>query len=152
MPLVRDVMTTDVLTFRPDQGVREAATALAERGVDAGPVVDEHGRVVGMLSTSDLIVQESQLHLPTTIAIFGTIIELPWEKRRFDEDVHKALASTVLELMKPGAVTVGPDEEVQHAASLMHTHDVSRLPVVEDGRLVGIIARNDVLRAFAQGT
>jgi CBS domain-containing protein len=151
MPLVRDVMTTDVLSFRPDQSVREAAAALAARHVDGAPVVDASGAVVGMLSTGDLIVQDSQLHLPTTIAIFGALIELPWERRRFDDEVHKALASTVEELMERDPVTIAPDVEVQEAASVMHTRDVSRLPVVQDGTLVGIIARADVLRAFAQG-
>lgn len=145
---VRDVMTTDVLSFGPDDDVIEAMQRLVDRGVDAGPVVDAGGAVVGMLSTSDLIVQESRLHLPTVINLLGATIELPGQKRRFDEDVEKALGSTVAEVMHDDPVTCGPADTVETAATLMHEHDVSRLPVVDGGSMVGIVARNDILRAI----
>ena len=74
---VSNVMTTDVLTFRPDDNVGEAMSRLVDRGVDGAPVVDADGAVVGMLSTGDLIVQETELHVPTVISMFGATLELP---------------------------------------------------------------------------
>ncbi|MCU0270111.1 MAG: CBS domain-containing protein [Acidimicrobiales bacterium] len=143
---VREVMTTGVLSFTPDQNVRDAMALLLERNVDAGPVVDADGAVVGMLSTGDLILQEAELHYPTVIAFLGATLESPKEKRRFDEELAKALGATVAEVMTRDVVSIGPDETVERAATLMHDEDASRLPVVDGDRLVGIIARGDIVR------
>jgi CBS domain-containing protein len=145
------VMVTDVLTFSPDEKVSEAMPRLVEREVDAGPVVDAQGKVVGMLSASDLIVRESKLHLPTVITLLGATIEWPSEKKKFDEDLEKKLGATVEEVMDDEPVTIGEGDTIETAATSMHEHDVSRLPVVRDGQLVGIIARGDILRAIVQG-
>lgn len=149
---VGDHMTTDVLSLRPEMAVREAAEALVARGVDGAPVVDAGGKVVGLLTSTDLIVQASELHLPTVVAIFGVAFELPRSARAFDKEVHKALGNLVGDVMSAEPRTCSPDDSVQAAATAMHDHDVSRLPVVDgDGRLVGIIARGDVLKAIVAG-
>ncbi|QYG91560.1 CBS domain-containing protein [Iamia sp. SCSIO 61187] len=145
---VRDAMTTDVLTFAPDDTVEAAMRALVDRGIDAAPVVDG-GRVVGLLSTGDLIVAEGQVHVPTVFSLLGASIELPGERKRFEEDLRRALGGTVADVMTHDPHTVGPDETLEDAATLLHTHDVSRLPVVDDdGRLLGILARGDIIRAM----
>ena len=143
---VRDVMTTDVLTFSPDDTVQDATARLVERGVDGAPVV-EGGRVVGMLSTDDLLVQETSLHYPTVISLFGAYLELPSSHRRFEEDLRKAVGARVGDVMAADPVTCAPDDPLERAATLMHEHGVGRLAVVEAGRLVGIVARGDILRA-----
>jgi CBS domain-containing protein len=144
-------MSTEVVSFAPDEAVLDAAERMVETGVDAGPVVDDAGRVVGMLSTTDLIVRESRMHLPTVISILGATLELPSQKRKFDEDVEKALGSVVSEVMGDAPRTVGPDDTVETAATRMHEEDLSRLAVVDErGTLVGIIARGDILRAIVQ--
>ena len=89
------VMTTSVLTFAPDEPVIDAMGRLVEAEVDGGPVLDQDGRVVGMLSTGDLIVQESRLHFPTVISLLGGVIELPSSQRHFEEDLRKAASATV---------------------------------------------------------
>ncbi len=145
---VRDLMTTDVLTFAPTDEVRAAMQALVERGVDAAPVIDG-GKVVGLLSTGDLIVAEGQVHVPTVISLLGATIEWPGERKRFEEDLRKSLGGQVADLMTHEPYTVGTDDTLEQAATVMHTHDVSRLPVVtEDGTLVGLIARGDVIRSM----
>ena len=83
---VSEVMTTEVLTFTPDDNVGDAMRTLVDRGIDGAPVVTADGEVVGMLSTGDLIVQESRLHFPTVISLLGATLELPSSKRQFDED------------------------------------------------------------------
>ena len=146
--LVRDVMTTDVLTFDPGDKVEEATRRLLDRGVDGAPVVDADGGVVGMLSTDDLLVQETQLHYPTVFSLFGAYLELPSSHRRFEEELRRAVGSVVGDVMHRDPVTCRADDTLEVAATLMHERDASRLPVVTDGRLVGIIARGDVLRAL----
>lgn len=149
---VSTFMTRDVLSFTPDEPVPDAVASLVERGVDAAPVLDADGRVVGMLSSSDVMIQGATVHLPTIITLFGMSAELPVGAAKFDRDVHHALASTVGELMGTDPVTIGPDASMNDAATLMHDHDVSRLPVVDDsGTLVGIVARGDVMRHLVTG-
>jgi CBS domain-containing protein len=146
---VSQVMTTEVLSFAPDLDITEAMRLLVEWDVDAGPVLDD-GAVVGMLSTTDLIVQQSTLHLPTVITLLGATLEWPSSKKHFDKDVEKALGSTVGDVMNDDPVTCGPEDTVETAASLMHDQNLSRLPVVHDGVLVGLIARGDILRAIVE--
>jgi CBS domain-containing protein len=147
MPVAK-VMTTDVLTFSPDETVEAAMKTMVERNVDGAPVVDQDGKVVGMITTGDLIVQESQVHVPTVISLFGAYLELPSSHRRFEQDLRKALGGRVSDVMQTDPVTVDADDILETAATLMHDHDVSRLPVVHDGRLVGIVGRTDILRAI----
>jgi CBS domain-containing protein len=143
---VRDIMTTDVLTFGPDDGVEQAMRALLERNIDAAPVVDEKGGVVGLLSNGDLIVQESELHFPTVMTFLGGTFELG--HKHFEEELRRALGSKVSDVMSSEPLVCEDDDTIERAATIMHEHDVSRLPVVHDGRLVGIVSRNDVLRAI----
>ena len=146
---VREVMTTDVVSFTPDENVETAMKRLVERGVDAGPVVDANGEVVGMLSTGDLIVEEARVHFPTIVNFLGVNITLPFSERKLDASLEKALGATVGEVMTAKPKTVTADNTVEDAATVMHDENVSRLPVVDaDGRLVGITARGDIVRAI----
>jgi CBS domain-containing protein len=149
---VRDVMTTDVVTFEPEQNVNDAMRVLVERGVDSGPVLDD-GKIVGMLSTGDLVVEEARVHYPTIVNFLGVNVTLPFEHQKLDDSVAKALGASVGEVMTAEPLTIAPDATVEDAATLMHDHEVSRLPVVDDdGALVGIVARGDILRAIVAGT
>lgn len=148
---VSDVMTTDVVTFGPDQNVQEAMVELVARSVDAGPVVNSDGEVVGMLSTGDLIVEEARVHFPTVVNFLGVNVTWPFEHKDLDDTMAKALGASVGEVMSAEPVTIEAAASVEDAATLMHDHDLSRLPVVSDGRLVGLIARGDIVRAIVQG-
>jgi CBS domain-containing protein len=143
---VRDIMTTDVVTFRSTDDVSEAMKILVEREIDGAPVVDSDGSVVGVMTTGDLIVKHSRLHFPTVLAIFGASLEL--KPKDFDENIEKALGSKVADVMSKPAITCDADATIEDAATIMHEKRVSRLPVVEGGRLVGIVSRGDVLRGM----
>jgi len=146
---VRDVMASDVLTFAPEDNVMDAMRTMLVRDVDGAPVVNADGEVVGLLTTADLIVEEARVHLPTVITLLGAYIELPSSKKKFDHDVEKALGSTVGEVMSDAAPTLGPDDTVEYAATIMHEQGADRLPVIDDsGALVGIVARGDIVRAI----
>jgi CBS domain-containing protein len=145
---VSEWMSTDVVTFHPDENVRDAMRRLVHEDVDAGPVVDSTGTVVGMLSTGDLIVEEVALHFPTVFNFLGVDVQWPSLKHRhLDDDISKALGASVGEVMNDEPVVVAPDDTVEVAATVMHDNQVSRVPVVDGGSLVGLLSRNDILRA-----
>ena len=150
--LVRDVMTTDVLTFKPDDTVEAAARSLSERKLGGGPVVDADGVVIGLLEDDDLIVQDSRLHFPTVISVFGAYLELPSSVRHFESDLRKAVGATVADVMDHDAPTCRPDDTLETVATTLHDRNSSRLAVVDDdGRLVGVISRGDLVRAIVGG-
>lgn len=151
--LVRDVMTADVATLRPDTPIAAAADRLADGSFGAMPVVDDAGRLVGLLSDEDLIVSEARVHVPTMISFFGATITLPGSMEHFEEELHKVAGATVGEVMDDEPPTIGPDETLEELATRMHERDVSHLPVVDaDNRLLGIVARGDVVRFIARTT
>jgi CBS domain-containing protein len=149
---VTDLMVSDVTTFTTDQNVQDAMRILVTEDVDAGPVVDENGHVLGLFSTGDVIVEEARLHLPTIVNFLGVNVALPWHDKELDESVAKALGEFVGDVMTAPAITIGNDATIEDAATLMHDEKVSRLPVVNSvGRLVGLIARGDIVRAIVLG-
>ena len=148
---VDQIMTTDVVSFTPSQNVQDATNVLMDRGIDGGPVVDDQGVVVGVLSSADLIVQDTRLHIPTMISIFGATLELPSAQRHLEHDLEKALALTVDKVMDDTPITIGPSDTVESAATLMHDNNITRLPVVDgSGTLVGLVARGDILRSIVE--
>jgi CBS domain-containing protein len=150
--LVRQVMTTDVLTFRPTDTVETAARALSERRLGGAPVVDDDGMVVGLLEDDDLIVQDTRLHFPTVISVFGAYLELPSSLHRFEADLRKAVGATVSDVMDADAPTCSPDDTLETVATGLHERNASRMAVVDDdGRLVGIVSRGDLVRAIVGG-
>lgn len=151
--LVRDVMTTDVLTFRPTDSVESAARALSERRLGGAPVVDEDGLVLGLLEDDDLIVQDTRLHFPTVISVFGAYLELPSSLRHFESDLRKAVGATVADVMDADAPTCRPDDTLETVATSLHDRNSSRMAVVDDeGRLLGVVSRGDLVRAIVGRT
>ena len=148
--LVSQVMTTDVLTFRPEDKIMAAAEAMAKRSIGGAPVVDADGNVVGMLNDDDIIVEDVRLHAPTVISVLGAYLELPSSASRFDKEVRKAVGATVGDVMSDNPQTCGEDDTLEQVATVLHEHHLSRLPVVRDGKLVGIVSRGDIVKAIVQ--
>ena len=150
---VRDVMTSNVVTLHPDQPIAGAADQLAEHGYGAMPVVDNDGRLVGLLRDEDLIVTEARVHVPTFINLLGATIPLPGGMHHLDEEIHKIAGSTVGEVMDAECKTIAPDASIEDLATLMNQHDVTHVPVVDaDGKVIGIVARGDLVRFIARTT
>jgi CBS domain-containing protein len=143
---VSEIMRPPRATVRPDDAVDAAMKALVEADADAAPVVDDSGNVVGMLSNSDLIVREGRLHYPTVLSILGASIELG--HKRFERELTDALSATVADVMTSPAVQCNATDSIEDVATLMHDNDIGQIPVIDGERLVGMVARNDVLRAF----
>jgi len=150
---VRDVMTTNVVTLRPEQSFEEAADTLAEQSIGAAPVVDADGKVVGLLRDEDLIVSEANLHAPTWFNFLGAEFPMPGESKRFESELKRMTAATVAELMTTDFPTCMVDDTLGTVATKMHDADVTHMPIVDaDGKLVGIVARGDLVRRVAAET
>jgi CBS domain-containing protein len=146
-------MTKDVATLRPDLPIAAAADALAEGGYGAMPVVDDDGKLVGLLRAEDLIASEARVHVPTYLMLLGTSVPLPGSMKRFEHELRKVAGATVAEVMDDHPKTVGVDATLEDVATLMHEGDVSHVPVVDaDGRVVGLVARSDIVRFIARTT
>ncbi|HKL75515.1 MAG TPA: CBS domain-containing protein [Halanaerobiales bacterium] len=146
---VKDIMSKDVQTLAPDTSVEEAAKILSETGISGLPVVKD-GKLVGIVSESDLIVKDKKLHFPDYINVIGGIIYLESYKK-FREEFKKFIAVEVKDLMTEKVITISPEATVEDAATLMSDKDVNRLPVVEGDKLVGIVTRGDIVKDLARG-
>jgi len=147
---VADIMTTEVLTFGPGDPVDEAARKLIERQVGGAPVTDVGGRLLGMLEDDDLLVQESRLHIPTAVSILGGVIEWPPSVHHFEEELRKAVGATVADVMGPDRASCSEDDSVEDVATRLHDERRRRLAVVRQDKVVGIVARGDILRAMVE--
>lgn len=138
-----DVMTTDVVSVTLESEVREIATLLVEHGISAVPVVDSEQHILGIVSEGDLIRRienDDDSHKSWWLKLFSGTNVVDYVK------THGRHASQV---MTPDPLTVGEDEPLYRIARLLERHRIKRVPVVRDGRLVGIISRSNLLRGFA---
>jgi len=138
---VRDVMTTHVVAVRLNTTYKEIAARLRELRVSAFPVLDDDNKVIGVVSEADLLAKEAlEYGVP---GLMGGILH--------GRERAKAAGVSAVDLMTRPAVTIGPREPVSRAARLMYSGKVKRLPVVDDdGRLIGIISRVDLLSVFSR--
>jgi CBS domain-containing protein len=144
-------MDSSPASVRLDAPVEEIVALLRQHGLPGVPVVDDEGRCVGIVTEADLVLpdDEGDLHLPHYINLFGgTVFVEPLG--RYEQRLRKAFASTAEDMMTRDPDTVSPDASAKEAALLIHETGHNRLPVVEDGRLVGVVTRLDVLGALAK--
>jgi CBS domain-containing protein len=146
----RDIMTKDVATVTPGTTVEDLARLLMERNISGVPVVDEAGKLVGIVTEHDLIKKERRLHIPTVVQIFDAFIYLESSKR-FEEDIKKMVAGKVEAIYTRDVVTVDEDATLTEIATLMTDKDIHLIPVVTGGKLVGIVGKKDILRSMTQG-
>ncbi|MFA4903490.1 MAG: CBS domain-containing protein [Desulfobaccales bacterium] len=145
----RNIMTIDVLTVGPETSISELSKLLENRKIGGVPVVDQDGRLVGVITQSDLVERARDLELPPAINILDFHIYLQIPSHLFHK-VEKMLGTTVGDCMTENPVTVAPDTPVSKVAALMAKQKVHTIPVVEGTKLVGIIGKMDLVRAMAQ--
>jgi CBS domain-containing protein len=146
---VREIMDPEPPTARPEDDAESVIRLMRKHELSGVAVVNEGGRPVGIVTESDLVIadDEGDLHLPHYIELMGGVIYLE-PVRRFEERLRKAFASRVRDMMTEDPVTIEADAPVEQAAHLIATRKHNRIPVVEHGRLVGMITRADVLEAL----
>lgn len=147
--IARDIMTVNVITVGPDENLEKAAQMLVDNKISGIPVVDEEHRVLGIISEKDLMIKAGELKVPFYITLFDSIIFLE-NPMRLKNDLKKYTASKVAEAMTRKVITVDEETPVTEIVRIMQDKKVNRVPVVKDGRLVGIISRNDILKTMVK--
>ena len=146
---VADVMSRDPVVVRVETPLNEAIQILAERHISGLPVVDDVGKLVGIISETDLMWQETGVTPPAYIMFLDSVIYLK-NPATYERDLHKALGQTVGEVMSKNPITISPDKTLREAATIMHDRSVHRLPVLDDtDQVIGILTRGDIIRAMA---
>ena len=142
-------MTKKVITVSPETLVSDLAQTLAGKNIGGVPVVEADGRLVGIVTQTDLVERAQELELPPAINIldFHFYLEIP---SHLLARVEKMLGTTVGDCMSPNPVTVAPDTPVSQIAALMAKQKVHTIPVLEGGKLVGVIGKMDLIRALAR--
>ncbi|MEA5075838.1 MAG: CBS domain-containing protein [Coriobacteriia bacterium] len=143
----REIMTKDPVTVGRDLSVTDAARMMVENRIGALPVLDGD-RLVGLVTEGDLIMRDVKVEFPTYLHLLDGFIMYPPATARFESELKKAVGATVEDVMTPDPVTVQADTTVSDAATLMVERDVSRLPVLDGDRLVGIISKSDIVRSL----
>ena len=146
---VAEIMTTDPVTVSPKTSLQEAIQILADREISGLPVVDDGGKLVGVISETDLTWQATGVEAPPYVMFLDSVIYLQ-NPAKHNQEVHKALGQTVEDAMSGRLTTVTESQLVREAAQIMHDKKVRRLPVVDDSdKLVGMITQGDVIRMMA---
>lgn len=147
MLTAQDIMTREVCTVREETDLKELAALFVEHNYKTLPVVDAAGKLVGVVSQTDLIEQDKPLHIPTVISLFDWVLYLESPKV-FSDEVRKVSARKVGEICAREVITCTPGSTVEEVADLMVEHKVHLLPVLDGERLVGVVARFDLIRSL----
>ncbi len=146
--LVKEVMTTDVITVSIGDSVETCAKLLQEHNISGLPVLDEAGRVAGVVTEGDLIRRASRVKAPGYLEILGGLIYLGSPKK-FVEELQRAMSLEAGQLMSKNVFFISPEDTVEKAATLMVEKRISRLPVVdEQQKLIGIVSRRDIMSSL----
>lgn len=145
---VRDIMTAEVVVAHPDTSVNLVARLMASRDISGIPVVEDD-RLVGIVTELDLIVRNTRLEPPAFFALLDARIPLETPSH-YRERIRHMLGTLARDVMTEKVVTIGPGEELESLAEIMVKQRVNPLPVVEDGRLVGIVSRSDIIGMMAR--
>jgi CBS domain-containing protein len=144
---VKDIMTTELITVSPETEILQAAGVLLGNHINGVPVVDEAGKLVGILCQSDLIAQQKRLPIPSFFTFMDGLFEISSAKH-IEKEIQKIAAITVAQAMTPDPVFVEPDMSIQVVAGLMVDNGYHTIPVLQEGRLVGIVGKDDILNTL----
>jgi CBS-domain-containing membrane protein len=146
---VRDIMTADVAVAGAETPVGEIARLMDQRDVSGVPVVDEAGRVRGLVTDLDLIARNTRLDPPLFFQLLDARIPLE-TPAHYQKRLRHMLGTQARDVMSEDVTTIGPDESGEALAALFVKSRANPIAVVEDGRLVGIVSRADLLRLMRQ--
>jgi len=147
MQTAGEIMTREVVTVKKETTVRELAELFTMHRIGSIPVVDDNGSLIGIVSESDLVEQDKNFHIPTVISLFDWVIYLESEKK-FEKELKKMTAQTVGDIYTEDVETVTPSTPVSNVADIMSRKKINSLPVVEGGKIVGVVSRIDLIRTM----
>lgn len=147
----KDIMTKELITVSPETEIVHATKLLLENQINGVPVIDETGKLVGILCQSDLISQQKKLPVPSFFTFLDGLIPLT-SMKQFEKEVQKIAAITVSQAMTPNPVVARPDTGIEEVAALMVDSGFHTIPVVDKGALVGIVGKEDILKTLIPGS
>lgn len=144
--LIKEIMTKEVITVDPDTPLHDVARLLFDHNLTGMPVVEKDGKVVGIVTEYDLMSRSDNTHLPTYLKVLS---EFDFHQAKpLKNVIEKVQELRVRDIMTERVIVLGPEEAVEEAAEIFSKQHINPLPVVEDGRLVGIISRADIVKLF----
>ena len=149
---VKDIMTKDVTSLSPDDGLDKATQLFEDPNHDGFPVINEDGRLVGIVTAYDMVSQSYATHLPSLLHILESLYNNKADEKELKEHFEKVKAVKIRDMMNEDPLVVGPDVRVEDLAKeFIEHHRVNPIPVVDaDKKLVGIVSRFDLIRFFDQ--
>ncbi|MDA8241805.1 MAG: CBS domain-containing protein [Nitrospiraceae bacterium] len=145
MVRAQDIMKTGVITVLPETTVEELGRLFIERGISGAPVVGADGKLYGIVTENDLIKQNRRFHIPTIIRLFDAFIPLEGSST-MEKEIRRMSASRVSEICTHKVVTVAPETPLQEIATIMSEKGIHLLPVMDAGKIVGIIGKMEVIK------
>jgi CBS domain-containing protein len=145
--LAKDIMEKNVVTINEDESVEDVARLLIEKGISGVPVVDADNNLKGIISDGDLIYRDKQIHIPAVVQILDSTIFVE-SLKKFQEELKKITAYKVKDMMTTKVITVDVNTPIEEIATLMIEKRINRVPVLEKGKVVGIITRQNVLKSM----
>lgn len=146
--VARDIMSTNIVTATPDMPITDIVDLLVEHNVAAAPVIDEAGKIVGIVTEGDLLYKKVRPHVPHYVNLLGATIYYNGISE-YDRSFKKLLASKASDLMTKDVIVAAPDAEIEQLAGVMVTEHLKSIPIVEEGKLLGIVFRRDILRLIS---
>lgn len=145
---VREIMSSPALFVPPDARVGAVARLMVDSDVSGVPVVDAAGKVVGMVTESDLVVRNANIHFPRFLQFLDARIYVE-NPKHFEEEMRRMLGSTAADVMSSPCIVVDAGDDIETAATIMMEKRIHALPVMEKGQLAGIVSQSDMVRLIA---
>ncbi|AEF94235.1 putative signal transduction protein with CBS domains [Desulfotomaculum nigrificans CO-1-SRB] len=145
----KDIMQTNVISVTKDTTIKEIAQILTDNKISGVPVVDEAGKLVGIVTEGDLLHKEANPRIPKFVGILGGILYFGGVDQ-YKDDFKKLAALKASEIMTSKVITVSKDTDVGTIATLMLENNIKRIPVTESGKVIGIVSRADIIKTIAQ--
>lgn len=148
MVRARDIMKKEVISVDPEMSVDELGRFFIEHDISGAPVIDSQGGLRGMVTEYDLISQSKKFHVPSILRIFDAIIPLKGSDA-IEKEIKKMAASRVADICTKDVITIGEDTPIEEIATIMAEKHITLLPVVHDGKVVGVVGKHEVIRGVA---
>ncbi|MDO9574272.1 MAG: CBS domain-containing protein [Candidatus Contubernalis sp.] len=145
----RDIMYRNVITVDKEKTLKEAAVLMSNHGISGLPVVDSSGRIIGIITDSDILKYRQKINLPEYLRLLEFFME-EIDPESIEEDISAILHKQVKDVMTTRLITVTEEAFIGEILGKFAEHHISRIPVVKENKLLGIIAREDVIKAFAE--
>ncbi len=152
---VKELMTTDVIAFKPDNKIPHVAKTFRTKRISGAPVIDDQKKVIGVISEADIMKLTAAIPFPVIDPLnpFPVFSMSSYMKKvkKIPDDIDTIFEGYVKDVMSKNPVTISPDDSISDAARIMRKNDFNRIPVVDaGGKLVGLIAREDIIAVFAK--